>query len=81
MGRKKKICEKCKYRWEYTAFGWSEWGCQYIIVEGKPRECECNDNCEKFKKKKEIENVNYIRGETWNRQKGTYYIKFITIIL
>ena len=51
MGRKKKLCEKCKYRWEYTAFGWSEWGCQYIIVEGKPRRCECNDNCEKFKKK------------------------------
>ena len=51
MGRKKKLCEKCKYRCEYTAFGWNEWGCQYIIVEGKPRECECNDNCEKFKKK------------------------------
>ena len=33
------------------------------------------------KKKKEIENTNYIRGETWNRQKGTYYIKFTTIIL
>ena len=51
MGRKKKLCEKCKYRWEYTAFGWKEWGCQYIIVENKPRGCECNDNCEKFEKK------------------------------
>lgn len=51
MAKKKKICEKCEYQWEYRAFGWIEIGCQYIIVEGKPRGCKCDENCNKFKKK------------------------------
>lgn len=52
MEKKKKLCEKCEYNWYYQACGWREFGCQYILITGEPRGCKCDNNCEKFKKRK-----------------------------
>lgn len=45
----KKLCETCKYRTRFDG----EWGCYYIVLVGKRRNCD-PQNCKKYEQGKAI---------------------------
>ena len=54
MTNKKNKCKKCYYGTHYSGMG-EQYGCQYILLTGRARECEFGDNCVVYKPKdKEI---------------------------
>lgn len=50
MAKKNNKCEKCNYGILYRGTI-NKAGCQYILIEGKPRGCPAGEDCIKYKPK------------------------------